>query len=738
MTPDRRLALARERRQLGDLAAASMLLEQLVAELPDLADAWSELGEVQMLRGSAEAAARSFAAASRLRPGEARVLAQLGLALNRCGRPAEGLPALERAAGLDPALVPALAGAGAACLALGRGDEAIVWLDRAAALRPDHASTLNNLGVALARAGRHESAVARFDRAIQLKPDYAYALGNRGASLLALGRVAEAQADYDRAVALRPADANLHASRGSALRAGGVDAEALAAFEHALRLDPRCAGALYGRGLVLARSGRAGEAAASLRAAAQADPDEDGFLGEALALRMRLCDWEGIDADVAEIARRIARGQCASSPFHLLAAADDAALHADAARLWTRQFGPSVAAGPARRRGAGGRIRLGYFSADLHEHATAYLAAELFELHDRARFEVIAYSFGPATDDPMQRRLRSGFDAFHDVRHEPDARVAAMAREHGIDIAIDLKGYTEGARAGIFARRAAPLQVGYLGYPGTMSAPFIEYLLADAIVLPPGSRRHYAEAIVELPGSYQVNDRKRPLGARSVPRSELGLPDDACVFCCFNQAYKIQPRTFDVWMRVLSRVPGSVLWLLQEAPETVRHLRREAERRGIAGERLLFAPRAPLAEHLARFQAADLFLDSWPYNAHTTASDALWAGVPVLTLSGTTFASRVAASLLHAAGLPELVMGSEADFEDAAVRLAFDRPALAALRSRLADDRFRCALFDTPRFVRNLELAFESMQERIEAGLPPSDLRVVEGRGCEWIDRPGA
>jgi predicted O-linked N-acetylglucosamine transferase (SPINDLY family) len=365
-------------------------------------------------------------------------------------------------------------------------------------------------------------------------------------------------------------------------------------------------------------------------------------------------------------------------------------------------------------------MRIGYFSADFREHAVSHLLAGLIEHHDRSRFEVTGFAFGREGNDAMTARLAAAFDAFVDVRTRSDSDVALLARELEIDVAVDLMGYTQEARPNIFAHRAAPVQVGFLGYPGTMGAPCFDYLVADATLIPGAGRQHYAEAIAYLPHSYQPNDRTRRIADRTPGRDELGLAGAGFVFCCFNNGYKILPATFDRWMRILGRVDGSVLWLLEDNEPAKQNLRREALRRGIRADRLVFAPLMPMPEHLARHRAADLFLDTWPYNAHTTASDALWAGLPVLTFPGDAFASRVAASLLYAAGLPELVADTAERYESLAAELATDPGRLAEIRRRLARNRDSAPLFDIRRYATHIEAAFTAMFERNQAGLPPA------------------
>jgi predicted O-linked N-acetylglucosamine transferase (SPINDLY family) len=371
------------------------------------------------------------------------------------------------------------------------------------------------------------------------------------------------------------------------------------------------------------------------------------------------------------------------------------------------------------------KTRIAYLSANFHEHAVAYLAAGLFEAHDRQRFEITAVSFGPAAQGGIRDRLERAFDRFVDVGGDSDEEVAQMLAAAEVDIAVDLTGHTADSRTGILAHRPAPVQVNFLGYPGTLGAEYIDYIIADRFVIPPGEDAFYSERVVRLPDSYQVNDAKRRIAEGTPSRADAGLPETGFVFCCFNNNFKITPEIFDVWMRLLSQVDGSVLWLLEDTATAAANLRSEALRRGVDAERLVFAPRRAQDEHLARHRLADLFVDTLPYNAHTTASDALWAGLPLVTCMGSTFAGRVAGSLLHAAGLPELATRSLDEYETLALRLATTPPLLAAIRARLAEHRATCPQFDTDRFRRHLEAAYTTMLERHLAGLPPASFTVA-------------
>jgi len=432
---------------------------------------------------------------------------------------------------------------------------------------------------------------------------------------------------------------------------------------------------------------------------------------------------------MAEIGARLATGvrdgTAIVNPFTLIRCSDDPALHLQCASAFIAdKVGvprPPLWTGAGRLHE---RIRIAYLSADFHRHATAYLTAELFELHDRARFEVIGIAFDRDDGSDIRCRLVQAFDRFHDVRARDDREIATLLHVLETDIAVDLKGYTQDSRPEVFSYRPAPIQVNYLGYPGTMGADFIDYIIGDALVTPLDQQVFYREKIVQLPDAYQVNDRKRRIAERTPCRSEVGLPKDGFVFCCFNNSYKITPPLFDIWMRLLTDIPASVLWLLRDNVAAESNLCREAQTRGVGPERLIFAGRASVEDHLARHRLADLFLDTLPYNAHTTASDALWAGLPVLTCQGEAFAARVAATLLHAVGLPELVTHSLEEYEAQARRLAGDPTLLRAVREKLMANRQTHALFDTDRFCRHIEAAYLRMWELHQHGEPPRAFAV--------------
>jgi protein O-GlcNAc transferase len=608
----------------------------------------------------------------------------------------------------------------------GRAAEALQMLSALAAEAPDHAEIRTHHGLVLHELGRHGEALSELDRALALKPGNAITILYRGNVLAETGQPARALEDYERLVAIAPGHDEAWFRRANALwRLDRFDA-ALDSYARALNLNPHHVAARFNGGTVLLKLERYGEALAAFEDVRALAPDHPYALGGAASAILGSADlarWEAYRALVIDAVRT---RSAVIAPLTFLPFCDDGALRRLCAETFAADRVPlteySSWTGESH---AHPRIRIAYLSSDFHQHATAELIVGLIERHDRTRFEVTAISFSRDDASPIRQRLVKAFDHFVDVRDKTDEAVARLLQDGAFDIAIDLKGHTEGARPGILARRPCAVQVSYLGYPGTV-APWLDYIIADATVLPFDQKANYSEAIVHLPHCYQVNDDRRQIGEAPITRAETGLPDSGFVFCCFNAAWKITPAIFDIWMRLLAAVPGSVLWLLDDNPAATGNLRAAAAARGIDPARLVFAPRIAPADHLARHRLADLFLDTLPYNAHTTASDALWAGLPVVTCQGTAFDGRVAASLLVAAGLPELVTQSQADYEALARALGDDPARLAALRDRLARNRNRSPLFDTDRFRHAIEAAYLRMLEIRRRGEPAQSFSVSE------------
>lgn len=586
-----------------------------------------------------------------------------------------------------------------------------------------------DLGGLLLAQGQALEAVACYRAALKLAPGHPQLLLQLGNAYTALGRHVDAATQFQASLRADPAQLAAHYNLGNALRELGQPEPAAASYRAALRLDARDADVHNNLGNVLREMGRLDEAIDCYREALRLNPQLHHARMHLLHQHQHVCDWQSLDDEIAAV-RRLVRDEPRAqiSPFAFLALPGTTpAEQRRCAENWAaNRYGPLLAEGRARpprpSRKSADKLRIGYLSGDFRLHPLAFLASELFELHDRSQFEITAYSYGADDGTPARRRLQQAFDRFVDIRPQSLHETAARMLEDGIDILVDLTGYTQTSRSGILALRPAPIRVNWLGYPGSMGGAIADYLIADGYITPTGTEANYGECLVRLPDCYQPNDRLRLL-AEPPSREMCGLPEQALVFCCFNQTFKITPQVFDVWMNLLRAIPHSVLWLLECNRWARDNLLREAQARGVSPERLLFAPRVPVEQHLARQQLADLFLDTLPYNAHTTTSDALWAGLPVLTCSGDTFAARVAGSLLQAAGLPELVTHSLNDYAALALQLASDPAALAALRARLAGMR-SCTLFDTPRFARHLEQAYRVMWQRHAAGKAPQAMDI--------------
>ncbi len=571
--------------------------------------------------------------------------------------------------------------------------------------------SLHQRAITAFQQGEPEVAVGLLRKAIEANPESAIVANDLGSVLAQTGRTTEAIPAFRRAIELAPTYPEAHNNLANIYLMTGNLEEAVASYLTALRLSPEYAEAYRNLASALARLGRIEEAAAALAKAVSIDPSYIEAVALLVNQLKQLSDWRMIDDLTRQLIRAVEDGSGAMNPFVFLTLETTPKQQRQCAEQWAqarRLAVNSTVQAPIRRE----RITVGYLSADFQEHATAHLISELIELHDRSRFRVIGYSYGADDGGAARARLRASFDLFVDFEYVSHVDAAALIRADEVDILVDLKGYTMDARPEIMALRPAPIQVSYLGYPGTLGTPAIDYILVDRFVVPADRQEHYTETLVHLPHCYLVNDRRRPI-AQARSRAQYGLPENGFVFCCFNSPHKITPAIFDIWMRLLEQVPGSVLWLLETSQAAMANLRREAETRLKSGsQRLIFAPSVPNAEHLARFAVADLFLDTLPYNAHTLTSDALWGGCPVLTSTGETFASRVAGSILHAAGLPELVTSTLAEYEAAALRLAGDRAELDMLRARIQKSRMEAPLFDTPRFTRAIETAFEWMMQQ--------------------------
>lgn len=632
---------------------------------------------------------------------------------------------LQKAAALPSCSPEALFYLGRVQVQRGRAREAIGSLGRSLKLGGPYFEGLHELGVAHGAVSEHPKALDAFRRAERLNPRSPALQSNLAGTLAVLHRFGDAVQHYDRALGLDPRRVDDWTDRGAALTELGRGAEALESYRRALSLAPQDVAAWMNQATTLTLLKRPAEALTCYEQVARLAPQWDYLAGHRLHAAMAVCHWQDWAPQVAQALARVDAGEKAATPFTLMPAPASPATLLRCARTYALDLCPSqpatVSAAP---RGPARRLRIGYFSSDFRNHPMSQLIARVLECHDRARFETFGFALGSQPLDAVGARVAAALEHFSNVAERSDAEIATLARAAGIDIAVDLNGYSEGGRPNIFAGRAAPVQVNYLGFPGSMGCDYMDYILADATVIPEDQFGHYAEKVAWLPDSYFPNDNTKVIGSMPGTRAQMGLPPDAVVFACFNSNHKITPDVFDVWMRLLHDVPGSVLWLLKSNDDAQRALGVEASRRGIDAQRIVWAARMPLADHLARHRHADLFLDTFHYNAHTTCCDALWAGLPVLTLAGATFPSRVGASLLAAVGLPELVTHSVADYERLARELATSPARRDALRERLQRQRTSTPLFDSERFARRLEAAFDAMWQRHGQGLAPDHIRI--------------
>jgi predicted O-linked N-acetylglucosamine transferase (SPINDLY family) len=701
----------------GQHQIAIQYYKNALAIIPNNASALSNLGSSLSAVGRSQEALIAFKKSLEINPDDPDFWYNIANILCDLGAYEEALTHYEQAITLNPTYFQAYNNYGKALFDLNRHIEALICYDKALEIEQNFLECLVNKGEALKELKRYDEALACTKKVIGMNPAYAQVWSNVGNILKELKRFDEAIAHYDKALGLKPDYAEGWSNKGSALYELKRFDEAIAHFDKALGLKPDYAEGWSNKGSALYELKRFDEAIAHFDKALGLKPDIDWAYGYLLHFKMKICSWSGIENSINNISKRVMADEKVAHPFLLLALNDDAFLHKKSSEVYLQNRYPQdLALGPMTKFYKKEKIRIGYFSADFRNHPISLLTAELFELHDKSRFEIIAFSFCADDKSPIRLRLSQAFNQFIDVSDMSDLEIAKLSRNLQIDIAIDMGGYTADSRTGVFAYRAAPIQVSYLGYLGTMGAEYIDYILADKIIVPEDLQKFYTEKIAYLT-SYQANDRKRTISNKAFTRQELGLPDKGFVFCCFNNNYKILPSIFDSWMRILKTVEDSVLFLYAENQWVEVNLKKEAEARGISGARLVFGKSIPTEEYLARYKTCDLFLDTFPYNAGATASDALWMGLPVLTLIGKSFASRIAASLLNAIGLPELIANTGEKYEELAIELATNPKKLAGIKLELTKNRSTFPLFNTPLFTKNLEDAYIKIYEQYRASL---------------------
>jgi protein O-GlcNAc transferase len=707
----------------GRLAEAEPLYLKVLAAHKDFHPALHLLGLLRLHQGRAAEALTYIERGLALHPGTAEALLDYGVALDGVGRYGDALRAVESVVKLSPDNSNAWTTRGALLAKLHRNEEALADFNRALTLDSANAAAWNNRGLTLVALERPEEALESYNRLLQLRPNDLQARNNRGLALKALGRPADALSEFDRVLQEKPDHAGALVNRAGALSSMGEVDQALQSYDRALAIQPNMPEALVDRAFCLWTAKKDLAAAiADLQRALAARPDYPGARGDLLLMKLHAGDWRDLARERAALDEGVRAGRRIVQPYVYQAISSSPADLLACARIYARHNYPACSS--AVRHGLRqGRIRVGYVSGEFRGQATMHLAAGLFELHDRTRFDVVGFDNTVEDGSPLRRRVMAAFDRFLPIQGLSDRAAARLISDQQIDILVNLSGYMGTPRMGVFAHRPAPLQVNYLGFPGTLGVEYLDYILADAEVIPEGEQRFYSEQVVRLPGCYQINDSARIRPGPS-SRAAHGLKSTDFVFCNFNYPYKITPEVFGIWLRLLKNVPASVLWLLENNPLIAANLRREAAQADVDPTRLVFAPQLEISAHLARLQLGDLFLDSLPCNAHTTASDALWVGLPLVTCRGQTFPGRVAASLLCAVGIPELITDSLDEYESLALKLANDRALLHSYRERLTEDPARLPLFDTARTTRHIEAAYEEMMARWSKGLPPAAFAV--------------
>lgn len=690
-------------------------------------EAWNTLGEILNQLGRVREAILVYEDALKYHPDILAFWVNRGNALYRLGQFQEAVESYDRALEIDQNDVDIWFYQGSVWYTCENYTAAVACYEAGLKLSLDDVRLLFHCGNALAKLSQFDVAIEKYDRALVVEPYDAQLWFNKGIALKEVLRYSEALYSYDQAILCNSRFIEAIVAHGNVLAILKQYVSALEDYRTAIKLNSECLNAWVGMVNVFHTLGDRHAELESCIKVCEMDSDRDHVLGRLLYAKLKVWDWQGIETILKLLEEKMKVGLPIASPFVGLIVGEDNQLQKDYTASYVQhKFPVNNKLGKIERTKRNGKIRVGYFSADFHNHATTYLMAELFESHDKELFEWIAFSFGPEAEDYMRLRLKNSFDQFIEVGNKTDEEIAQLSRKLGIDIAVDLKGFTGESRTGVFAYRAAPIQVNYLGYPGTMGASYMDYLIADKVVITKNHQKYYTEKIAYLPYCYQPNDQKRVISERVYTRKEVGLPEEGFVFCCFNNNFKILPEVFSIWMRLLQKIPGSVLWLLEEDSIVIQNLRREALIRSVDPMRLVFGERIELSLHLARHRLADLFLDTWPYNAHTTTSDALWMGVPVLTYCGVTFAGRVAASLLTTLDVPELIVKSKKEYEEKAYTLATKPAQLVKLKQKIMVNREKKTLFKGALTAKYLEQIYQAMVTRWEAGLPPDEIECIK------------
>ena len=698
--------------------------EQALKIKPDDFDVLNNMGNTQKDKGDLNAAIDTFKQALKLKPDNAAVYSNLGVALQKKGDLEAAIYSYKQAIKLEPTYAAAYLNLGNAQYGQQKLNAAVDSYKQAINLEPTYAAAYLNLGNAQYGQQKLNAAVDSYKQAIKLEPAYAEAYNNLGNAQKDTGDLAAAINSCKQAIEIKPDYAEAYSNLGNAQEGKGELDAAIYSYKQAIEIKPDYAEAYSNLGNAQVGKGDLNAAIYSYKQAIKISPSLEAAKVQMLHQQSYICDWGAIEEDRGLIPFLGTLTQYIS-PFAMLALEDEPVNNLKRAKLYSKKNDRQKL--PYKKLSLGQRkekLKIAYCSGFFTQNPVSILIAKMMELHDRSHFEIFGFYYGKSPSDKYLKRIQAGVDTFVDVGQMTDRNIAKLIHNYEIDIAVDLHGYMEGGRSGILAFRPAPIQINYFGYPGTLGADFIHYIVGDEVVIPENQKINYSENIIYLPNCYMPQDNTRLISNKLSARSDYGLPASGFIFCCFNNSYKISPQEFDIWMRLLTKVKGSVLWLIKSNKWSEANLRREAIKRGVDPNRLVFAEKLPVDEHLGRLKLADLFLDTFNFNAHTSASDALWAGVPVVTKIGKGFAARVAGSLLTAVELPELITTSEEEYEALALSFATDPDKLSRLKKKLAENRTSTPLFDTVSYIKNLEKAYMESYQRYADGLPPSEFKV--------------
>ena len=711
---------------IGEPIMAMKQYEKAIEMDSNYSEAYNNLGITFQELDELEKALESFEIAFSLKPEKVEIISIIISILNELNDPKISVDYYQKIIKNSPDQYLVHFNLGTVYQNLGHSDNAINSYKQSIKLQPEFSDAFLNLGIILEEGGKLDEALKNLERANEIDQDNPLILNNLGITLEGLDRTDDAIIQFEKAIEIDPNDPSSFYNLGITLRDKNRD-YAIKTFEKAIEINPKNAEFYSQLGALHFQAKNHTKGLLNLDKAFSINPDIDFLIGNRLYTKMQLALWDDFNEQVNILSNKIDNNENAITPFSLMALIDDPQTQFNATKNYANSnFPQSANSLPINPYIDHKKIRIGYFSADFHNHPTMHLMAELFELHDKEKFEIIGFSFGPNLKDQWRQRASQSFDEFIDVRMKSDSEISSISREMEIDIAVNLGGYTQDSRTGVFANLAAPIQVNFLGFPGTMAADYIDYIVADHIVIPKENESYFSEKIVYMPETYQINMSERDISDNSLSRSDLGLPEESYIFCCFNNIHKITPPTFESWMRILKEVDGSVLWLYANNEKVITNILDSASRLGVDESRIIFAKHVPVEEHLNRIRMADLFLDTLPYNAHTTASEALRMGVPVITLIGNSFASRVAASIVTAVNMPELITQTQDEYETLAIELAKSRGRFNSIKQKLIKNLATSSLLNSQRFTKNLELAYEKMNARAHSKQEPDHIIVKD------------